>query len=618
LAGFAALVSTRSTSQVVEDDFQHLLGLTAQYKQLKIPAIKAAGSHCIAGKLDSAATLHHGIVHDPQSGSWILAAGTVVALEGDNDPTTVLKSLLHAYINDGNDAFEQYDGHFGLVIYNGRDESISVVSDPIGLYSIFYGQRGTQIFVSNSALAVAKQIQSQPNILAAEHFLRTGRLDADNTLWQDVKRLFGATVLKVTDSRLEKIEYWSPSFDISVSRLPLFEALDLSTEMLTHTFSRILTREGKTWIDLTGGFDSRLAAMIAAKINTPFSVYCTGPEDHPDVQLSRKIGEKMGWEHVHTQLPEQWESDQYSWFDTALGYGDGNINVLRLSYVLRGFIERNAIIKTNVMGVGGENWRGYYWQIEKEKIGKTNSVNYEALLDFLFSTPIPLQVMRHDRTREVRIEQSDFAHQLCSMYGEYPNTVQLDRFEIYRDAGHGGAYLSASASIGRSLAPLCFKDPVNFAFSLNYRWKLPRHHHFIRELLERENKNLASIATTTGGPAIPIRLTNIHQFLPLWLSLANRVVLIGGKKFLGKTVQIWPQPSHSEYPLPAWRSAFRMYARSEGLLNYENMCSGGLYQGSAFNSYIERVEHVSPHSSEFVDRIISLEMAMRATGSSID
>ncbi len=83
-------------------------------------------------------------------------------------------------------------------------------------------------------------------------------------------------------------------------------------------------------------------------------------------------------------------------------------------------------------------------------------------------------------------------------------------------------------------------------------------------------------------------------------------------------MQLLPQPTHPEYPLPAWRTAFRKYAQSEGLLTFENMCSGGLYKGGEFNAYIEHAEHGSLHSSEFVDRVISLEMAMRAVGTSID
>jgi hypothetical protein len=618
MAGFAALIAPDSPPQAIESDFSNFLRLTADYKQLETPSAYARGKNCIAAKLDSLASIHPGIVRDERTGSWLLATGTVVALEGDNQPNAVLIRLLRDYVESGIKALEAFDGHFALVIYNGWNGSLSVISDPVGLFSIFYCRRGNQVLVSSSAFAVAAQTHAQPDILAVEHFLRTGKLDGDKTLWQDVKRLLGGTVLHAIHGRVEQTEYWSPTFDNSISRLSFDEALTQSAAILTHTFSRILQRERNTWVDLTGGFDTRLAAIFTDKTEVPFSVYCMGPEDHLDVQLSRKISESMKWEYTHTQLPEAWGEDHYPWFHTALGCGDGRTSLLRFAVVLRGFEKRNSTIKTNVTGVGGENWRGYFWQIEGRNIGRSSKLNYDALLDYIFAEAFPYGVMRVDRTREVRQELSDFIVQLCSNYSEMPNTVQIDRFEINRDSVHGGAYLSAVTGFSRSLAPLSFKAPVNFAFSLNYRWKYPRHHSFVRALLEQENILVANFNTTTEGPAIPIRLTNLHRFWPLWKNMTSRAIAIGSKKILRKTLHVWAQPHTAEYPLPTWRTAFHDYARSEGLLCYDTMYSKGLYNPNELRAYIEAAAPERQHRSEFLDRVISIEMALRAVGSSID
>ena len=132
-----------------------------------------------------------------------------------------------------------------------------------------------------------------------------------------------------------------------------------------------MQREGKIWVDLTGGFDSRLVAMLIEKTKVPS--LCTVRDQMTILMYnsSRQISEEMKWEYVHTQLPEQWGTSSYSWFSRALGCGDGRASVLRLAMVLRSFNERNATIKTNVMGVGGENFRGYHWQIERGNIGRT-------------------------------------------------------------------------------------------------------------------------------------------------------------------------------------------------------------------------------------------------------
>ncbi len=618
MAGFAVLVAPDSPTQVLESDFQNLIQLTAKYKQLVPPPTNVFGVNCMAGKLDSPATIHPGIVSDELTGSWLLAAGTVVALSGFNHPHTVLIRLLRDYIENGAKALEGYDGHFALVIFNGLNGSLSVISDPIGMFSIFYWQQEGRVLISSSALAIATQTHSRADILAVEHFLRMGRLDGDRTLWQGVRRLVGGTILCATEGRVVQTEYWTPTYDNSTARLSFNEALDQSMSLLTHTVSRLLKREGKTWVDLTGGFDSRLVAMLVAKIDVPFSAYCMGPNENPDVRLSRKISQEMRWEYENTQLSDLWEPDQYPWFNAALGCGDGRASLLRLAVTMRGFEERNKTIKRNVTGVGGENMRGYSWQTEKANMGRTSTLNYEAFIDNLFPSAFPLNVMRYDRTREIRQELTDVIHQSVSKYTEFPNTVQIDRFEIGRDANHGGAYLSAVAGLDRSMAPLCFKEVVNFAFSLNYRWKYPRHHIFVRALLERENKRLANLATTTGGPAVPIRLENAHRFWPLWKDMTNRAVAIGSKKILGKAVQVWPQTYQSEYPLPTWRSTFHEYAQSQGMLSPDKMSSGALYKRNELTEFVALDRPEGNRNPEFLDRVISVEMAMRAVGSSFD
>jgi hypothetical protein len=618
MAGFAALIAPGSSPQDLKEDFQHFLGLIAHYKQLEVPLNTTGGNNCLAAKFDSPATIHPGIIHDNQTGSWLLAVGTVVSLVGNDAPAPLLENLLREFIDHGEKALASVDGSFALVIYDGQAECLSVFSDSYGLFGLFYGRRGNQVFISSSAFAVANQIQSQADILAVEHFLRAGRLEGDKTLWENVKRLLGGRVLHVKSGQIDVKEYWSPNYDKSISHLPMDEALERSEFLLSRTFSRLLHNEGKTWVDLTGGFDSRLVTMFISKLNLPFITYCMGPANATDVQISQKISQEMKWEYVHTQLPAQWCPDQFEIFNTALGCSDGRASLLRVSVTLRGFLERNKTIRTNVMGVGGENWRGLSWQIEKGNIGKTSNVNCDALLNNIFPSRYPIDIMRFDRTKAVRQELYDFIRELWIPYSEYPNSVKIDRFEMSRDSGHGGAYLSSVSGIQRSMAPLCFKEVVDFAFSLNYRWKLPRYHLFVRQLMERENHRLASLATTTGGPAYPIRIENFPRFWPLWKNMANRAVAIGSKKLLGKTVQIWPSTPEAGYPLTTWREVFHRYARSEGMLSFDTMYSAGLYKRNEFNALVEQDTPDPNHPSEFLDRVISVEMAMRGVGSPIE
>ena len=138
-------------------------------------------------------SLHRGIVHHEESGSWLLAAGTLVALEGDNDPHALLKNLLRDYLNNGVKALQRYDGHFALVIYNrlGRLPVDHLRSDG-SLCNILWPPRESGIHFNLSAGGC-----STSRIQSGSHdnrmFPKTGRSHGEKTFWQDVKRVRPAT-----------------------------------------------------------------------------------------------------------------------------------------------------------------------------------------------------------------------------------------------------------------------------------------------------------------------------------------------------------------------------------------------------------------------------------------
>ena len=618
MSGFAILVQSDSSAQGQDSVFQSFLQLVAEFKRLNLPAEQAVGRHCTAAKLDSPSSLHRGITRDEATGSWLFAAGTLVCLTDEHGSGPVLEVLLRDYLENGAEALERYDGHFVLVIYDGREESLSVISDPMGFFSIFHGSQGHQTFIATSALAVARQICSKPDSLTIECFLRAGTVHGDKTLWRDVRRIPPATVLKITHDKVEESEYWAPAIDETVANSSFNEALEQAVDMLSRTFRRFLQREGKVWADLTGGFDTRLTTMFMAKVGIPFIAYCVGPDDHLDVKVSRLISQEMGWEYRHMPLPDDWEQKQCVWCETALHKGDACLNVTQLGGVLWGHWQRVSISKAHVFGAGGDEWREPpCWKTDLFSIGRP-TVNYDYFLDSMIFSPIPLSVLSKDRTKEAREELKQHFSRLTSGHAGLPNTVQAYHIFIrHRYPTHGGAYLSAAAGVVRSLAPFCFKEPVNFGFSLKYRWRLNYHHRFVRALLEKENPRLANIMTDKGGPAIPMRVTNVHKFWPLWKPIFNRNVGKISRKIFGKPITLWPQSDYAAYPLPAWRKAWLSFAVAEGLLKPSDMRSGALYNASGLQTLVSQAGTQDFKYGEFLDRIITVEMAMRAVGTSV-
>lgn len=617
MSGFAVLIDPHSHPKEQEAIFQDFLRLTAYYKQLPLSGGAVSGRHCRAAKLDSPVSLHKGIAKDEITESWLLAVGTVVdTRKGHSSPNP--DNLLSDYLQNGQETFQYYDGQFALVIYDGRNNHLLVVSDPLGYFSIFYGTVADQVFVSTSALAIARQIHAKPNPLALECFLRTGQVYGEATIWQSVKRVLPATILEFAENQVREFEYWTPVIDENIARLSFEDALNYATDTLSDTIELALRREGRIWVDLTGGFDTRLVATMAAKANIPFIANCVGPDGHPDVTISSQISREMGWDYVHIALPDDWAQKQRDWLVIALRKGDAHLNVLNLAGTLWEHEYKTGTSRVCVQGLGGELWRGAYWRHELFNIGRKR-VNYDRLIDFrMFLSPVALSVLSADRTEAVRQQMKQRFTSVLSGYDELPNTAKLDRLLIFKGTAHGGAYLSASAGIIRGIIPLYFKAPTTLAFSLNYRWKHPVSQRFFRTLLERENPHLANLPTTSGGPAHPIRLTNLHKFWPFWQSAASNIIGKFARQIIKKPAKLFsPSTTYAHYPLPDWRQGWLAYAAETALLQPDKMRSAALYNAAELQRLVARAATETRYD-EFLGRIITMEMAMRNVGTSVE
>ena len=407
MAGFVALYEMGSSPQKQEENFQKLVDFTTQFKDLKNPYATVLGVNYSAAKLDTPASLHRGVLFDELSGSWVLAAGTVVALEGNNDPETLLKDLLVGYLDYGVKVLDRYDGHFGLVIYNTKDQSLSIISDPLGLFTIFYSQNGRQVLISNSALAIAHLEKSKPDSLVIECFLRAGRVHGEKTLWQGVKRVRPSTLIKITPEKFEEFEYWKPRIDSNIASLSLNGALEMADEKIKNLYKKIFTREENIWADLTGGFDTRVTTMYLAKMGFPFTAYCFGQIWHPDVMISKEIFQKLGWQYLNISLPDNWEHEQISLLGKAIRYGDGQLNVIQLASTLRILNHNSLIDNVHVAGGGVDEWRFHVFGSKIFIPTKNTQINYEDIINSRIVYNIPMSVMRSNRSLEVSKEIMD-------------------------------------------------------------------------------------------------------------------------------------------------------------------------------------------------------------------
>jgi hypothetical protein len=613
MSGFAVMIDT-SEQERGGAEFSQFVQLVAGYKLLDQPATRCSGQHCLAAKLDSPSSLHRGVTVDEETGSWLLAAGTVIDSH-DVAPDGNLGQLLRDYLVHGESVLARCDGLFALVIYNGLTQSVAIISDPFGYFSIFYGNRNGQVFVATSSLAVAQQIQAEPSELGVNCFLRTGKVFGDMTLWQEVKRMRAATVLEFTPGATRKSVYWQPTVDESLAKLSLADSVELSMQVLQCILKRNLEREGKVWTDLTGGFDTRFLVMFLARIGLPFKANFVGAPDHPDVRIARTIVNKMGWEYQHFDLPKTWPQEGPHYLREALGRGDGHLNILLLLRALWAHRQEAMQYPTLLSGLGGEMWRGPSWWPEKAALGQSSVVHYERQLWSLMH-PIPDSIFVADSVEPVKAELIEQFKKVGERCPDAPNTLKLSFFWAYRETAHVGAWASVGAGLVRIIPPLFSKDIFTHVNSLNYRWRVKNH--LFRHMFERYSPVLAEIEVEGRGPAVPKRLTNFYRFIPSRLGYYRKVANKVGQITFGKS--LWPTKSardYASYSLVEARRELLKFAEAERLFEPAEMHSGKLYNFGQLSTFLTQAETESFPHEEFLGRMLTLEMALRAAGTAL-
>lgn len=611
MSGFAAVFDPNGQPEhdAVFGDFVRLV---AGYKSLNTPEYFVAGEHCAAAKLDSASSLHTCSARDAETGSWLIAAGTVIDAQ-DVSPNGRLDRLLKDYLAQGESVFARCDGLFGLVAYNGLMRRLAVVSDPFGYFSIFYGSRDGRTFIATSGLAVARQVQSEPSETGVHCFLRSGKVFGEMTIWRDVKRMRAATVLAFSPEAMRESVFWTPQLDASLAKLSLDEAVEASEELVRCVLQRNLAREGKVWTDLTGGFDTRFLVMMLDRAGIPFKANFVGAPAHPDVKIARQIVETLGWDYRHFQLPATWPRECPAYLADTLGRGDGHLNVLLSMRALWVHRQESREYSALLSGLGGEMWRGPIWGHDQSTLGQSSAVQYHRQL-WSFMHPVPEPVFRANTDRLVRDEVLRQFAEVGEREPDAPNTLKLDRLWTYRETAHVGVWASVAAGLVRIIPALFSKDIVSHVMSLDYRWKAKNL--LVRNLFARYQPFLANLEIEGRGPAGPRRITNFHRFIPSRLAHARKLVNKAVEVKLRRT--LWRTRPDEGFSRQEWRRSIVKFAEAEGLLRPGAMRSDKLYNSGALQALLAQAQAGADFThDEFLGRVLTLEMALHAADTAI-
>jgi hypothetical protein len=261
-----------------------------------------------------------------------------------------------------------------------------------------------------------------------------------------------------------------------------------------------------------------------------------------------------------------------------------------------------------MIGGGWETFRDHSWMQQQFSGGRSDTVDWGSLVGFRCLSAMDLAVFKDDPSEMVRSNETERLKRYMAPWRGELNTVQLDVVDLLMSTGHFGAYASAARGVITAEVPGYLRPIWSTAFSLPPRMR--RLHRMQRHLLAHLRPDLARIPTDAGVPAEPVRLRNVHQFVP---GLAERGYRMGRKRVEMKL----RKSLRSGVPVGVRRQAAARVAtvRRLGLdcaRGRAEMRLGPLLNLEHVGRLCDGARDLGGTQSETLARIVTAEMALRA------
>ncbi len=597
MAGLVAVIAEAPEIHGSLSELELLAGsytaLRAEPEHTRVSAGERGGAVLFGPPEDSNAGAQCG------DGSWVVHVGTV---HGNGS------SLLEARAAD-------LDGQFAMVRYRSHRRELEILTDPFGLQALYIARRNGVAFVSTSALALARYLRARPSVRGLEVFLRTGPHFGELTNWEGVDRLAPATAYSYApDGRSAKV-YWRPRVDRRVAALGLQAAARECVEVSVDVFrTRFASKNGDSaWCDLSGGYDTRLAALLLDRAGVRFAANTVGDPSTRDATIARRVAALGGWAWDLGQLPDTWPDLCEETYMSALTWGDGMLEATQLAEVLWLQRLRAPGGATVFNGGGGEHWRDYAWKQEIPFGGRRKKVNFERWVAVRFMHPIERSAFRVDPTPSARESLVERCRAFVAPYADELNSVALDMLYAYKAMAHFGAYQSAARGTVRVELPFYAKPAFLAPFSV-----APRHrnsHRLARTAIDALSHEIAVLPTTHGDLATPMRPGNAASFAPFFTTRARGAARKLTQHLPGPTLGALPERTPRCIEQARRRVLDAFAAQTE--LDPAKMRSGPLYDASGLR-HLARSSSATTAGWRTLGRIITAERALEAADAHLD
>jgi len=177
-----------------------------------------------------------------------------------------IENIVPFYERFGAAAVERLDGMFGLAIWDGRTNTLTLARDRAGEKPLFWTERAGELRFASEIQALLVY-PDQPRLLdreAAELYTALGYVPAPRTMFAGVQKVPPGHVLKADQSGITIEPFWDPA--LVAARPSRLESREQLRDVLLAAVERELMSDVPVGVFTSGGLDSSLLAAAAARV----------------------------------------------------------------------------------------------------------------------------------------------------------------------------------------------------------------------------------------------------------------------------------------------------------------------------------------------------------------
>ncbi|RXJ86877.1 asparagine synthase (glutamine-hydrolyzing) [Arcobacter sp. CECT 8985] len=385
--------------------------------------------------------------------------------------------IIRLYEKYQKDFLNYLNGMFSFCIYDIKKDSFFCARDRYGKKPFFYYYKNNKFIFSSSIKSILTLLDETPklNKVALSQYMQYFVSLADNTFYQDIKKLEASSYLELQNSNLTIKKYYKINTYKKIKDEQT--ALKDIEELIISSIEQRLTSDVEVGSLLSGGIDSSLISALYTKISgKKINTFSVGYEDYKsysELDYAKITADHIGSNHHPLVIGQKEFIDSFEDVLDALEEPHADSAAFPL-YLLTNKI-KNQGIKTVLSGEGSDEiflgYDNYAKFLKYYEFEKTLQPNQTEFLDTIISA-LQNNTKESEYLRRIIKKQT-----LYNGFGEVFTSIQKKRLfkkvptfkqeRVKKDPVDWMSYTDLKVWLGQSL--LSKVDKISMANSLEVR-----------------------------------------------------------------------------------------------------------------------------------------------------